>query len=116
MRFNLSEAPRAVSALVLLSFLAMPGAAPAEPRSKTPQAFDLSLPPPTEHFAAPTAPNPATPDNGDPPGGNPLERRLDIGPRLQVNPEMREPNEHDLNDPSRPNRTLEPQLRLRLPL
>lgn len=116
MKFRLSTARRGASALVLLSFLAILGAVRAEPRSPAPRTLDLSQPPPTDHFAAPEAPGAASPESGDVSSGGLLERRFEIGPGLQVNPEMREPNEHDLTDPSRPNRTLEPQIRLRVPL
>ena len=100
----------------MLSFLATPAVAPAEPRSEAPQTLDLSPPPPTEHFAAPQPPDAVEPWAGSDSGGGLLQQPLEIGPGLQVNPEMREPNEHDVTDPSRPNRTLEPQIRLRVPL
>lgn len=103
-------------ALIVLSFLTFGDAVGAEPRRAAPTTLDLSPPPPTEHFAAPGASGASPPESSDAASGNLLERPLEIGPGLQVNPEMREPNEYDLTDPSRPNRTLEPQIRLRVPL
>ncbi|HJS32013.1 MAG TPA: hypothetical protein VJ924_08465 [Alphaproteobacteria bacterium] len=116
MKVRLSAAQCCASVLVVLSFLAVSEAVRAEPRGAATTTLDLSLPPPTEHFAAPEAPGVASPESGEAASGNLLERPLEIGPGLQVNPEMREPNEYDLTDPSRPNRTLEPQIRLRVPL